>query len=257
MACAWQTATTSFSSIRRMSVSRATSASGCLQRARCRRPGHRRQGRGDVHRRAMRCKERVMLSPPKLTELRMLWETCAAGGLSPTTTVEQISYLLLLKSLSDQGSDDAGDDYRWEAIIALARQRSELCLTHLRDVVFPWLRHKELEAALPGAHGFLQHAHLAFNKPTLLAAALADIDTLFATDEPGQHAIIYDRLLSMEEEAIASSARPTGRIFTPDHISKLLCLLVDVRGDDLAWEPSCGNAISSPPCTGRCSAKRE
>ncbi len=182
-----------------------------------------------------------MLSPPKLTELRMLWETCAAGGLSPTTTVEQISYLLLLKSLSDQGSDDAGDDYRWKAIVALARQRSELCLAHLRDVVFPWLRHKEREAALPGVHNFLQHAHLAFNKPTLLAAALADIDTLFATDEPGQHAIIYDRLLSMEEEAIASSARPTGRIFTPDHISKLLCLLVDVRGDDLAWEPSCGN----------------
>lgn len=182
-----------------------------------------------------------MLSPPKLTELRMLWETCSAGGLSPTTTVEQVSYLLLLKSLSDQGNSDASEDYRWKAIVALAQQSSEQCLVHLRDVVFPWLRHKEREAALPGVHGFLQHAHLAFNKPTLLASALAGIDTLFAADEPGQHAIIYDRMLSMEEAAIAASARPTGRIFTPDHISKLLCLLVDVRGDDLAWEPSCGN----------------
>lgn len=182
-----------------------------------------------------------MLSPPTLTELRTLWETCAAGGLSPTATVGQVSYLLLLKCLSDQGSLERGDDYRWETIVALARQNSEQCLAHLRDVVFPWLRHREREAALPGAHPFLLHAHLAFTKPTLLAAALAGIGALFATGDRERHAAIYDRLLAMEEEAIASSARPTGRIFTPDHIARLLCLLVDVRGDDLAWEPSCGN----------------
>lgn len=191
--------------------------------------------------------------------LRTLWETCAAGGLNPSATVEQLSYLLLLKIIErrdDQWVENArragavhtslysqeGDAYRWSSLVAQARRGDDRCTAHLEEIVFPWLRDTSREDLLPGCAPFLRSARLVLKKPTLLRAVIESVEVLLnGTDEPDAVAAIYGDLLSMEEEAMASSSKPTGRIFTPPRLARLLCLLVDIQRDDRVWEPCCGN----------------
>lgn len=133
-----------------------------------------------------------------------LWEKFWTGGITnPLSVIEQITYLIFLKMLDEQEDKKArtaklthkpyktnfpnfkinpfdknspkikGEDVRWRNL----RQKSgDDLLNTMRDKVFPFLKQCDFSNTKAGA--YLKDAYLLINKPSLLSAAINDIDDL-------------------------------------------------------------------------------
>ena len=191
-----------------------------------------------------------------------LWEKFWTGGITnPLSVIEQITYLIFLKMLDEQEDKKArtaklthkpyktnfpnfkinpfdknspkikGEDVRWRNL----RQKSgDDLLNTMRDKVFPFLKQCDFSNTKAGA--YLKDAYLLINKPSLLSAAINDIDDL-PLEQDDIKGNLYEYLLSK-----LSTAGINGQFRTPRHIIKMIVELVDPKKNERIADPMCGTA---------------
>lgn len=183
---------------------------------------------------------------------RLMDELFAGGVNNPMTAIEQISYLMFLKSLTEFDEQQerltklSGKEYEsifngkiskfsWRVISRLAGD--ELYNT-LADV-FEHLQ--ELPKLTPTGKMLFRQAHLkVYNRPTL-KSIVSIIDAMdynntdkYETDVKGD---LYEYLLNK----IAVSGT-NGQFRTPRHIIKAMIEIVKPKPSDLILDPACGTA---------------
>ncbi|MCA9696175.1 MAG: SAM-dependent DNA methyltransferase, partial [Myxococcales bacterium] len=131
-----------------------------------------------------------------------LWTCFWNNGISnPLTVLEQISYLLFIKSL---------DERRWSQLRAMADGEAMLAL--VRDELFPFIK------GLGGPEGtsayarYMQDAVFLVTNAPLLATVVAQIDQL-PTRERDTMGDLYEYMLSK-----LTTAGTAGQFRTPRHI---------------------------------------
>lgn len=187
-----------------------------------------------------------------------LWEKFWTGGITnPLSVIEQITYLIFLKMLDEQEDKKArtaklthkpyktnfpnfkinpfdknspeikGEDVRWRNL----RQKSgDDLLNTMRDKVFPFLKQCDFSNTKAGA--YLKDAYLLINKPSLLSAAINDIDDL-PLEQDDIKGNLYEYLLSK-----LSTAGINGQFRTPRHIIKMIVELVDPKKNERIADPN-------------------
>lgn len=124
-----------------------------------------------------------------------------------------------------------GEDVRWRNL----RQKSgDDLLNTMRDKVFPFLKQCDFSNTKAGA--YLKDAYLLINKPSLLSAAINDIDDL-PLEQDDIKGNLYEYLLSK-----LSTAGINGQFRTPRHIIKMIVELVDPKKNERIADPMCGTA---------------
>ena len=189
-----------------------------------------------------------MLSSQLKSKIRQLWDAFWSGGIAnPLTAIEQITYLVFLKRLSDLDDERTKDaiktgktnstiftgdaeKFRWRNIRDLnSDDRFEL----FRKELFDWLRSVE-----GNNQERMRDAVFLIPNANLLTKAVNILNELFVP-ERNQDTLgdIYEDLL--QEIAVAGK---NGQFRTPRHIIRAMCDLVDVKYDDKICDPACGTA---------------
>src|SRR5258708_3153333 len=130
------------------------------------------------------------------TTLSCLWNALSRNGMAPHKSIEQLSYLLVLKlleidaSVGSLASQPAAA--RWSTLRAMPEER----LLQAVDEAMAWLRTSDFSESQ-----LFHTAAVFFSKPSLLRDAMDLVDTLFSAAQPGEiRAHIYDALLLMAEK---------------------------------------------------------
>ncbi len=192
-----------------------------------------------------------MLAPELKAGINKLWDRFWAGGIAnPLTAIEQISYLVFMKRLEDldnlhqKRALGRSEDYksifvnkepcRWSH---WKNFNAEQMLTHVRDVVFPFIKNIQREDDGEFAR-IMQDALFLIPKPSLLQEAVSILDELNITgrnqDVQGD---IYEHLLSE-----LSQAGKAGQFRTPRHIIRMMVQLADPKIGEKVCDPACGTA---------------
>ena len=193
----------------------------------------------------------MRLAPELKSKIDALWEKFWSGGLSnPLSSIEQMSYLIFMKRLEDmdvaeqkkvlaqrqpyKSVFEGREDCRWSN---WKHYPAEKMLTHVRDVVFPFIKNiHDGEKTLFAEH--MKDAVFIIPKPSLLQEAVSIIDDLNITaqnkDTQGD---IYEYLLNQ-----LKTAGKNGQFRTPRHIIRMIVELVDPDIRDRICDPACGTA---------------
>ncbi len=185
------------------------------------------------------------------SKIDALWDKFWSGGLSnPLSSIEQMSYLIFMKRLEDmdvaeqkkalaqkqtyKSVFEGNKDCRWSN---WKHYPAEKMLTHVRDVVFPFIKDiHDGEKTLFAEH--MKDAVFIIPKPSLLQEAVSIIDDLNITaqnkDTQGD---IYEYLLN----ELKTSGK-NGQFRTPRHIIRMIVELVDPDIGDRVCDPACGTA---------------
>ena len=193
----------------------------------------------------------MRLAPELKSKVDALWDKFWSGGLSnPLSSIEQMSYLIFMKRLEDmdvaeqkkalaqrqsyKSVFEGSEDCRWSN---WKHYPAEEMLTHVRDVVFPFIKDiHDGEKTLFAEH--MKDAVFIIPKPSLLQEAVSIIDDLNITaqnkDTQGD---IYEYLLNE-----LKTAGKNGQFRTPRHIIGMIVELVDPDIGDRVCDPACGTA---------------
>ncbi|KAF5416577.1 MAG: hypothetical protein C5S49_04585 [Candidatus Methanogaster sp.] len=193
----------------------------------------------------------MRLAPELKSKIDALWDKFWSGGLSnPLSSIEQMSYLIFMKRLEDMDVAEqkkalaqkqtynsvfeGNDDCKWSN---WKHYPAEKMLTHVRDVVFPFIKDiHDGEKTLFAEH--MKDAVFIIPKPSLLQEAVSIIDDLNITaqnkDTQGD---IYEYLLNE-----LKTAGKNGQFRTPRHIIQMIVELVDPDIGDRVCDPACGTA---------------
>jgi len=193
----------------------------------------------------------MRLAPELKSKIDTLWDRFWSGGLSnPLSSIEQMSYLIFMKRLEDmdvaeqkkvlaqkqpyKSVFESHEDCRWSN---WKHYPAEKMLTHVRDVVFPFIKDiHDGEKTLFAEH--MKDAVFIIPKPSLLQEAVSIIDDLNITaqnkDTQGD---IYEYLLNQ-----LKTAGKNGQFRTPRHIIQMIVELVDPDIGDRVCDPACGTA---------------
>ena len=193
----------------------------------------------------------MRLAPELKSKVDALWDKFWSGGLSnPLSSIEQMSYLIFMKRLEDmdvaeqkkalaqkqpyKSVFEGNEDCRWSN---WKHYPAEKMLTHVRDVVFPFIKDiHDGEKTLFAEH--MKDAVFIIPKPSLLQEAVSIIDDLNITaqnkDTQGD---IYEYLLNE-----LKTAGKNGQFRTPRHIIQMIVELVDPDIGDRVCDPACGTA---------------
>lgn len=193
----------------------------------------------------------MRLAPELKSKVDALWDKFWSGGLSnPLSSIEQMSYLIFMKRLEDMDVAEqkkalaqkqpytsvfeGNEDCRWSN---WKHYPAEKMLTHVRDVVFPFIKDiHDGEKTLFAEH--MKDAVFIIPKPSLLQEAVSIIDDLNITaqnkDTQGD---IYEYLLNE-----LKTAGKNGQFRTPRHIIGMIVELVDPDIGDRVCDPACGTA---------------
>jgi type I restriction enzyme M protein len=183
---------------------------------------------------------------------RLMDELFAGGVNNPMTAIEQISYLMFLKSLTELDEQQeriaklSGKDYEsifngkitkfsWRVISRLAGDELYNTLSEVFEHLY------ELPKLSPTGKMLFRQAHLKiYNRPTL-KSIVSIIDGMdynnterYDTDVKGD---MYEYLLNK----IAVSGT-NGQFRTPRHIIKTMIELLQPKASDLILDPACGTA---------------
>jgi len=193
----------------------------------------------------------LRLAPELKSKVDALWDKFWSGGLSnPLSSIEQMSYLIFMKRLEDMDVAEqkkalaqkqaytsvfeGNEDCKWSN---WKHYPAEKMLTHVRDVVFPFIKDiHDGEKTLFAEH--MKDAVFIIPKPSLLQEAVSIIDDLNITaqnkDTQGD---IYEYLLNQ-----LKTAGKNGQFRTPRHIIQMIVELVDPDIGDRVCDPACGTA---------------
>ncbi|WP_239945795.1 class I SAM-dependent DNA methyltransferase [Streptomyces sp. COG21] len=168
----------------------------------------------------------------------------SAGISNPWETVEQVSYLLLLRELDqlqlawEQGKIPEGgpifsadeQHLRWSHLIRMTPQRM---FATVADEVFPWLRRQRLDGV---AYSYSQHfadARFTIPKPSLLSKA-ADLLEETLSAEPARAGELYESILDQVD-----GAGRYGVFRTPRQLVDLMVAMTTPGPDDEVYDPAC------------------
>lgn len=177
-----------------------------------------------------------MLTDPKLkSQIDRLWDMLWTGGLTnPMDAIEQLSFLLFLKSLDDEENRREaqarrrGQSYtpqlepelRWGT---WTKYQAREALEHVRDVVFPALREMGTEGS--SYRRYMGTAEFKINKPSLLINVCSLIDQIgLSGQQQDVQGDLYEYLLSH-----LNVAGRNGQFRTPRHIIRMMVQIVDPR----------------------------
>lgn len=198
-----------------------------------------------------------MLTATLRSKTDTLWDKFWSGGIAnPLSAMEQISYLLFMRRLdaTDRKRQEDAEwldkkhksifkghqDCRWSKFRHLP---AEEMLTHVRDVVFPFI--KGLGGEQQAFAQYMKDAVFLVPKASLLVEAVGILDEIYEElererQEHGEtfhdtQGDLYERLLSE-----ISTAGKNGQFRTPRHIIQMICSLVDPKLGDEICDPACG-----------------
>ena len=193
----------------------------------------------------------MRLAPELKSKVDALWAKFWSGGLSnPLSSIEQMSYLIFMKRLEDMDVAEQKKALAQKKPYKSVFEGNEVCrwsnwkhypaekmLTHVRDVVFPFIKDiHDGEKTLFAEH--MKDAVFIIPKPSLLQEAVSIIDDLNITaqnkDTQGD---IYEYLLN----ELKTSGK-NGQFRTPRHIIQMIVELVDPDIGDRVCDPACGTA---------------
>lgn len=183
---------------------------------------------------------------------RLMDELWAGGVNNPMTAIEQISYLMFLKSLTER--DEAHErlqkltgktykpifsgswaKYNWRVVARLSGEPLRVTLTEAFE------KFHELPNLQPMGRELFRQAHLKiFNRPTL-KSVVSIIDGMDYGDttkyDPDVKGDLYEYLLSR----IAISGT-NGQFRTPRHIIKMMVKMLKPKAGQYILDPACGTA---------------
>ena len=191
-----------------------------------------------------------MLHAELKSKIRKLWDKFWSGGISnPIQAIEQISYLIFMKKLEDKsvleqqnaslkGTKfksifDGHENCKWSV---WSEYSSDKILSHVRDVVFPFMRELGDEDSLYSK--YMKDASFSLPTASLLIEAVNIINDLHIKEQnQDTQGDIYEYLLSELQ-----SAGKNGQFRTPRHIIKMMIDLAKPGLGDRILDPACGTA---------------
>ena len=179
----------------------------------------------------------VLLSRRIRDQISSLWQCFSGAGVPEHQVVEQITYLLVIRQIEERELASLRcfpEPVRWSILKGLP---DDECLEYMAHSAFPWLANLELDG-----QPHLSSAWCALSKGRTLRRVMDLIDELFPSPHGlTAHAIVYDALLTLAEEATATWSRRRGAYFTPHHISDVLVDLLQPQPGESICDLSCGN----------------
>ncbi|MDR3222780.1 MAG: type I restriction-modification system subunit M [Methanobrevibacter sp.] len=191
-----------------------------------------------------------MLDSELKSKINQLWAKFWSGGISnPLTAIEQMSYLMFMKRLSDEDNHGKTNskltklDYvsifkgcpqcDW----ALWKDKSaDDMLKHVRDNLFPFLRDLGDENSF--YRRYMKDAVFSIPTGTLLTEAVNLVEDMHIKDQNRDtQGDIYEYLLSE-----LTTAGKNGQFRTPRHIIKMIVELIDPKIGEVICDPACGTA---------------
>jgi len=191
-----------------------------------------------------------MLDVNLRSKINKLWDKFWSGGLSnPITAIEQMSYLIFMKKMQDKDvlqqqnatlkgikfkSIFAGhENCRWSV---WSEYSSDRILSHVRDVVFPFMRGLGEEDSLYSK--YMKDASFSLPTASLLIEAVNIINDLHIKEQnQDTQGDIYEYLLSE-----LTTAGKNGQFRTPRHIIQMMVNLSKPELGDRILDPACGTA---------------
>ena len=179
-----------------------------------------------------------------------IWEIFWTGGITnPLSVIEQITYLIFIKSLDDRQNNleknasllgievekifpDDKQDCRWQNFKQID---SESMYKLVRDKVFPFI--KEMNGNKESAYSkYMKDALFMIPTPQMLEKVVTKIDSLPLKDRDTK-GDLYEYLLSK-----VATAGTNGQFRTPRHIIKMMVRLMKPVKDDFIVDPAAGSA---------------
>ena len=185
------------------------------------------------------------------SKIDKLWEDFWTGGITnPLTVIEQISFLMFARLLdvaerrNEKRAKRTKEPFkpifakdqqylRWSSIVEMG---AEEMLLLMRDEVFPHF--KSVAMADTPFGEYMKDAQLLIQKPSLLAAAVTQIDAL-PLDRGDVKGDLYEYLLGK-----LTTAGINGQFRTPRHIIRMMVELVDpcLESYEKVADPALGTA---------------
>ena len=180
-----------------------------------------------------------------------IWETLwNEGSSNPLTNIEQITYLIFMKSLdqTELGKEQDANllglehvsifpndkpEYRWHVFKNL--EATEL-FTLMQQEIFPFIKSLQGDDGETSFSRYMKDAIFQINKPSTLQKVVEAVDKL-PTDDRDMQGDIYEYLLSQLQQSGTN-----GQFRTPRHIINMMVDLVQPTPEDYICDPAMGTA---------------
>ncbi len=191
-----------------------------------------------------------MLHTELKSKIRRLWDKFWSGGISnPLQAIEQISYLIFMKKMQDKDVLEQQNatlkGIKFKSIFEKNKNckwsewteySSDKILTHVRDVVFPFMRELGEKDSL--YFKYMKDASFSLPTASLLIEAVNIINELHIKEQnQDTQGDLYEYLLSE-----LTTAGKNGQFRTPRHIIKMMVNLAKPEFGDRILDPACGTA---------------
>ena len=192
-----------------------------------------------------------MLTGELRKQVDAIWETLwNEGSSNPLTNIEQITYLIFMKSLdqTELGKEqdanllglehvsifpDDKPEYRWHVFKNL--EATEL-FTLMQQEIFPFIKSLQGDDGETSFSRYMKDAIFQINKPSTLQKVVEAVDKL-PTDDRDMQGDIYEYLLSQLQQSGTN-----GQFRTPRHIINMMVDLVQPTPEDSICDPAMGTA---------------
>lgn len=184
-----------------------------------------------------------------------IWTDMWAGGIAnPLTVIEQITYLMFIRSLDEKElenesfealtgermtkifpHDEEGQSMRWSKF---KNKDSREIYEIIGQKVFPFI--KGLNGSSTSAFSrYMENAMFVIPTPQILQKVITGLDDLYEKDLTGldMQGDLYEYMLDK-----LSSAGQNGQFRTPKHIREMMVQLIKPTPDDTICDPACGTA---------------
>ena len=191
-----------------------------------------------------------MLHSELKSKIRKLWDKFWSGGISnPLQAIEQISYLIFMRKLEDRDVLEEQNavlkGIKYKSIFAghenckwsvWSEYSSDKILSHVRDIVFPFMRNLGEENSSYAK--YMKDASFSLPTASLLIEAVSIINDLHIKEQnQDTQGDIYEYLLSELQ-----TAGKNGQFRTPRHIIKMMVELANPEYGERILDPACGTA---------------
>lgn len=182
-----------------------------------------------------------------------IWTDLWAGGITnPLTVIEQLTYLMFIRSLDDKQNEidierqyianikdifpntEEGQELRWSQF---KNKDPREIYDIIANKVFPFI--KDMNGNGTSFTKYMGDAMFLIPTPQVLVKVITGLDELYEHDIKGQdtQGDLYEYMLSK-----LSTAGHNGQFRTPKHIRELMVELVNPTPDDKICDPACGTA---------------
>jgi type I restriction enzyme M protein len=196
-----------------------------------------------------------MLTGEIRNKVDKIWTDLWAGGITnPLTVIEQLTYLMFIRSLDEKdleaesfealGGDilpkifpetEAGQAMRWSNF---KNQDPRIIFDMISNEVFPFIKGMSEDPTTAFAR-YIQDAIFLIPTPQVLQKIITGLDELYEHDikDLDMQGDLYEYMLGK-----LATAGQNGQFRTPKHIRDLMVHLITPTPDDRICDPACGTA---------------